>query len=222
MKYKLVIWDFDGVIADSEKIWIKNRQEGLNKKFNLNWDFETTNKYLGGKSDKTKRQVLDEMGYITDDKFWEEQINKDMEVMKKDGLDITPHIENIIKKLPKQCIATGGIFTKTKVKLEVIHFWNKYFNEQNLFTADMVEHGKPEPDLFLFAAKQMGEKPENCVVIEDSIAGLTAALKANMDVIAFLGCEMYHNDSYLQKVKELGIKNICYTMQDIEKIILDF
>ena len=222
MKYKLVIWDFDGVIADSEKIWIKNRQEGLNKKFNLNWDFETTNKYLGGKSDKTKRQVLDKMGYITDDKFWEEQINKDMEVMKRDGLDITPYIENIIKKLPKQCVATGGIMTKTKVKLEVIHFWNKYFNEQNLFTVDMVEHGKPEPDLFLFAAKQMGEKPENCVVIEDSIAGLTAALKANMDVIAFLGCEMYHNDSYLQKVKELGIKNICYTMQDIEKIILDF
>ena len=222
MKYKLVIWDFDGVIADSEKIWIKNRQEGLNKKFNLNWDFETTNKYLGGKSDKTKRQVLDKMGYITDDKFWEEQINKDMEVMKRDGLDITPYIENIIKKLPKQCVATGGLKSKTIHKLTLIDFWNKYFNEKNLFTVDMVEHGKPEPDIFLFAAKQMGEKPENCVVIEDSIAGLTAALKANMDVIAFLGCEMYHNDSYLQKVKELGIKNICYTMQDIEKIILDF
>ena len=162
------------------------------------------------------------MGYITDDKFWEEQINKDMEVMKRDGLDITPYIENIIKKLPKQCVATGGLKSKTIHKLTLIDFWNKYFNEKNLFTVDMVEHGKPEPDIFLFAAKQMGEKPENCVVIEDSIAGLTAALKANMDVIAFLGCEMYHNDSYLQKVKELGIKNICYTMQDIEKIILDF
>ena len=219
MKYKLVIWDFDGVIADSEKIWIKNRQEALNKKFNLGWDFQTTNKYLGGKSDKTKRQVLDEMGYITDDKFWEEQINKDMEVMKRDGLDITPYIENIIKKLPKQCVATGGIFTKTKIKLEVIHFWNKYFNEKNLFTADMVEHGKPEPDLFLLSAEKMGELPQDCIVIEDSIAGMTAAQKAGMEVIAFLGCEMYHNDIYLQRVKNLGIQNICYTMQEVEKIL---
>ena len=84
----------------------------------------------------------------------------------------------------------------------------------------MVEHGKPEPDLFLYAAKQMGENPENCIVIEDSIAGMTAAQKAGMDVIAFLGCEMYHNDNYLQRVKKLGIQNICYTMQEVEKLII--
>ena len=222
MKYKLVIWDFDGVIADSEKVWIKNRQQCLNKKFNLNWDFETTNKYLGGMSDKTKKHILEKMGYKTDDNFWNEQVEVDIQSMKLNGLEITPYVEEIIKKLSKQCIATGGTFNKTKVKLETINFWNQYFSENNIFTADMVKHGKPEPDLFLYASQKMNEKPENCIVIEDSIAGLTAALKANMDVIAFLGCEMYHNDSYLQKVKELGIKNICYTMQDVEKIILDF
>ena len=48
----------------------------------------------------------------------------------------------------------------------------------------MVEHGKPEPDLFLLAARKMGAEPENCVVIEDSLAGMKAGLKANMNVIA--------------------------------------
>ena len=219
MKYKLVIWDFDGVIADSEKIWLKNRQESLNKKFNLNWDFQTTNKYLGGMSDKTKQQVLDKMGYITDDLFWKEQAEIDLEAIYKNGLELMPNVENVIKRIPKQCIATGGVMTKTKVKLEVIGFWNKYFNEQNLFTADMVEHGKPEPDLFLLAAKKLSELPQNCIVIEDSIAGMTAAQRAGMDVIAFLGCEMYHSNIYLERVKKLGIKNICYTMQEVEKIL---
>lgn len=220
MKKNLVIWDFDGVMADSEKIWIKNRQISLNKKFNLNWDFQTTNRYLGGIGDKTKRQVLDKMGYVTDDAFWKEQIEIDMAVMKRDGLEVTPHIEEVIKKLSKQCVATGGVKNKTIIKLEVIGFWNKYFNEKNLFTLDMVEKGKPEPDIFLLAAKSMDEEPKNCIVVEDSIAGITAAQRAGMDVIAFLGCPMYNNDAYIESVKKTGVKNICFNMYEVEKILL--
>lgn len=220
MRKNLVIWDFDGVIADSEKIWLKNRQESLNKKFNLNWDFQTTNKYLGGMSDITKRQVLNNMGYKTDDAFWKNQIEKDMKVMRCDGLEVTPYVEEIIKKLPKQCIATGGIKEKTNIKLEVIGFWNKYFNDQNVFTVDMVKKGKPEPDIFLFAAQAMKEEPKNCIIIEDSIAGMIAAQRAGIDVIAFLGCDMYHNDNYIERVKQLGIKDICFDMKEVEKIIL--
>ena len=219
MKKNLVIWDFDGVIADSEKIWIKNRQESLNKLFNLSWDFNTTNKYLGGMSDETKRQVLDNMGYKTDDVFWENQIKKDVEVMRRNGLEVTPYVEEIIKKLPKQCVATGGVKTKTIVKLEVIGFWNKYFNDQNVFTVDMVKKGKPEPDIFLYAAEKMGEKPENCIIIEDSIAGMTAAKRAGIDVIAFLGSKMYQNENYIARVNELGVKKICFDMKEVEKLL---
>lgn len=219
MKKNLVIWDFDGVIADSEKVWIKNRQESLNIKFNLNWDFQTTNQYLGGMSDKTKKQVLDNMGYHTDDDFWDKQIKLDMTAMRQHGLDITPYVEELIKKLPKQCIATGGVLTKTKVKLEVIGFWNKYFNENNVFTADMVKNGKPEPDLFILAANKMGEKPENCIVVEDSIAGITAAKRAGIDVIAFLGCKMYQNDEYIERVKKISPNYICFEMKEVEEIL---
>lgn len=219
MKKNLVIWDFDGVIADSEKIWIKNRQEAVNKLFHLNWDFQTTNKYLGGMGDKTKRQVLDTMGYKTDDAFWKKQLEMDMTIMRRDGLEVTPYVEEIIKKLPKQCVATGGIKSKTIVKLEVIGFWNKYFNDDNLFTIDMVKNGKPEPDLFLLAAKIMNEFPKDCIVIEDSVAGITAAQRAGMDVIAFLGCEMYHNNTYLERVKQTGVKNICFDMKEVEKLL---
>lgn len=220
MKKKLVIWDFDGVIADSEKVWLKNRQKSINEKFNLNWDFQTVNKYLGGMSDKTKKEVLDSLGYITDDVFWDEQIEIDKKVMYRDGLDITPGVENIIKNLKiKQCIATGGVKEKTIIKLDVIGFWHKYFDENNVFTADMVQNGKPEPDLFLLAAEKMGEKKEDCIVVEDSIVGMLAAQKAGIDLIAFLGSEMYDDKEYIERVKKIGIKNICFNMNEVKKFL---
>lgn len=222
MKKNLVIFDFDGVIADSEKIWIRNRQIGINKTFNLNWSFEDTNKYFAGAGDPMKRQILDKMGYITDDAFWKEQVEMDMDFMRRNGLEIFDGVEDLVKKLPKKCIATNGIKSKTVLKLEVIGFWNKYFNDNNIFTADMVKIGKPEPDLFLFAAKKMGEKKENCIIIEDSISGITAANKAGIDVIVFLGSKMYNNEEYISKVKQLNVKNICFTMKEVEKVLLDF
>ena len=127
----------------------------------------------------------------------------------------------IIDCAEKYCVATGGIFSKTLKKLKIIKMWEKYFNENNTFTVDMVEKGKPEPDLFLFAAQQMEYKPEDCIVIEDSIVGLKAGLRAGMEVIAFLGSPIYQNDNYLAKVKELGIENIFYNMRDVKEFLLE-
>lgn len=180
MSKKLIIWDFDGVISDTEKLWVENRRRMLNEKFGLNWDFATANRYLGGRSDKTKKEELDRLGIVTDDAFWKEALAK---------------------------IKSVGI--------------GSYFGEDKIFTADMVEHGKPEPDLFLLAADRMGFEPKDCVVIEDSLAGMTAGLKAGMTVIAFLGFEMNQSTEYLKQVKALGIKHVSYTMEEVEKFIVE-
>ena len=221
MRKKLIIWDLDGVIADSEKVWLKNRQKSLNEKFNLNWDFDTVNKHIGGMSDSTKKEVLDNMGYKTDQDFWDEQLKIDIELMQKEGLEKVEGVEDIIKKLPKQCIATGGIMIKTINKLKAVGLWQKYFNESNTFTVDNVKKGKPEPDIFLYAAKTMGENVKDCIVIEDSIAGMTAAKRAGIECIAFLGCDMYDGKEYLERVKNLGVDHICFNMGEVAKILFD-
>ena len=220
MRKKLVIFDFDGVVADSEKIWLENRRTELNKRYNLNWDFETTNKYIGGMSDKSKREVLDSLGINTNDEFWSYTTSIDIKHIEEKGLDVFEGVTDIFDSVDKYCVATGCVFEKTLKKIKAIKMWGTYFNKDNLFTVDMVEKGKPEPDLFLFASEKMGEKPENCVVIEDSIVGLQAGLNAGMDVIAFLGSKMYQNDKYLKQVKDLGIKNIFYNMRDVKEFLL--
>ena len=206
-------------MADTEKLWIENRRLMVNKVFGLNWDFETTNHHLGGMSDKTKRMNLDNIGLKTDDKFWVDSLAMDMKIM-AEGFPPTEGVEEILQnKNILHCVATGGILSKSIEKLKTIGFWNKYISQKNLFTADMVEHGKPEPELFLLAAKNMGVEPKNCVVIEDSLAGMTAGLRAGMCVVAFVGCEMNKSPQYIEKIKNLGVKHIFENMQQFKEFL---
>ena len=206
-------------MADTEKLWIENRRLMVNKVFGLNWDFETTNHHLGGMSDKTKRMNLDKIGLKTDDKFWVDSLAMDMKIM-AEGFPPTEGVEEILQnKNILHCIATGGILSKSIEKLKTIGFWNKYISQKNLFTADMVEHGKPEPELFRLAAKNMGVEPKDCVVIEDSLAGMTAGLRAGMCVVAFVGCEMNKSPQYIEKIKNLGVKHIFENMQQFKEFL---
>lgn len=215
---KLIIWDFDGVIADTEKLWLQNRQKLINDILHLDWDFDTTNKYLGGMSDQTKKEVLSSLRIDTDEDFWNKTVELDKKTMAK-GFALTPHIEDIFKlKEFKQCIATGGTTAKTAQKIKITGI-EKYFNSDTIFTADMVQRGKPAPDIFLLAAQKMGFLPEECLVIEDSLAGLQAGLSAEMMTVAFIGCEMNNNPAYIQAIRNLGIKNIFSEMISVKKFL---
>ena len=215
---KLLIWDFDGVIADTEKLWIQNRMLLLNKNFGLNWDMNKTYAVLGGMSDKTKKHVLEKLGLKTDEQFWEENRKLDLETMLK-GFSLTDGVDDIFKdKTFTQCIATGGFADKTAEKIKIVDI-ESYFPPETVFTADMVVHGKPEPDLFLLAAKKMGFLPQDCIVIEDSVAGLTAAQKAGMMPLAFTGNSLYDNTDYLLRIKEIGITHLFDSMAELHRFL---
>lgn len=210
---KLIIWDFDGVISDTEHLWIKNWMILLNQKFGLNWDFEKANSILGGISPKTKIENLSLMGIQINDDFLDELKELDWQMMK--SIELVEGVEDIFQLGEfAQCIATGGNRDKTERKLNILNL-EKYFPQDRVFTAQQVAKGKPEPDLFLFAAKQMGYNPEQSIVIEDSLPGLEAGLRAGMETIAYLGCEMNNNPNTLQKVKDLGIQQIYFTMKEL-------
>lgn len=220
MNKKLLIWDFDGVIADTEKLWLYNRMCTINETFHVGWNEATTHEKLLGMSDKTKREVLDSLGLVTDDAFWAKNKELDYRVMLSQGFEATPGILDIFKiNTIKQCIATGGLKDKTAIKIKVTGI-EQYFPPEHVFTADMVLRGKPEPDLFLFAADKMQEKPQDTIVIEDSIAGLTAALKAGCLPVAFTGCIALNKDEYIQKVKSLGVVHIFNDMFELKNFIL--
>jgi HAD superfamily hydrolase (TIGR01509 family) len=64
---------------------------------------------------------------------------------------------------------------------------SRFFADERVFTKDQVKSPKPAPDLFLFAAATMGIAPADCLVIEDSVAGVLAAIAAGMRVFGYIG-----------------------------------
>ncbi len=97
-----------------------------------------------------------------------------------------PHAAHALTWLrgPK-CVASSSTFDRIRASLEITGLLR--FFEPNIFSANEVPHGKPAPDLFLHAAARMQVKPSDCIVVEDSPAGVAAAAAAGMATIGFVG-----------------------------------
>lgn len=117
------------------------------------------------------------------------ELNKEREAlfmnMVTKSLKPMPGLETLVKNLKTTNFKRAVASSATE---NYIHLVLEKFKLQDFFQAvssvDMVENGKPEPDIFLHAAKLLGVNPENCVVIEDAEHGVTAAKKAGMFCIA--------------------------------------
>jgi HAD superfamily hydrolase (TIGR01509 family) len=114
-----------------------------------------------------------------------------------DDLRIIPDVGEVIAAigLPK-CVASSGTPEKIRHGLTCAGLYDLF--TPSIFSATQVERGKPAPDLFLFAAAQMQTAPARCIVIEDSIPGITGALAAGMTVLGFHGgshCRPGHDET---------------------------
>lgn len=110
----------------------------------------------------------------------------------------------------KICLASNGERSSVIKSLKLTRLFD-YFGgqEDSIFTKIQVQNAKPAPDLFLFAASRMGVAPARCVVIEDSVAGVSAGVAAGMDVIGFTGS--HHNPDYhATQLKNIGAKH-CFS-----------
>ena len=88
------------------------------------------------------------------------------------------------------------------------------FFDDRLFCAEMVARPKPFPDVYLSAAETLGAEPANCIAVEDSIAGATAAVAAGMTVVGFLGgshIQPGHGD----RLRKVGVGSLCTAMGDL-------
>jgi HAD superfamily hydrolase (TIGR01509 family) len=97
-----------------------------------------------------------------------------------------PHVAHALTWLrgPK-AVASSSPLDRVRVGLDVAGI--QHFFGARLFSASDVARGKPAPDLFQFAAARMQVKPADCIVVEDSVAGVTAAAAAGMTPIGFVG-----------------------------------
>ncbi|MBQ3696124.1 MAG: HAD family phosphatase [Alphaproteobacteria bacterium] len=218
-KKPLIIWDFDGVIADSEKLWVGVWRDVLKKEKNIVLTREEELQLLVGMADRTKKHHV--QAYFPNETFDADFMHKIEEGEDYVGEHFMRPISGVKKILEDKnfnhCIATGSTKDQLLWKISLFKWLNDYITAQDCFTVDMVEHGKPAPDVFLLAAKTKGYDVKDCVVIEDSIHGMNAAKAAGIKCIAFVGAEGNDTPKYRQKCWDAGVIAVCSTMKEVHQ-----
>lgn len=185
MSIELVIFDCDGVLVDSERLAIQVDQEVLSE---LGWDItlsEVIERFVGRSNKYFQTEVENYLKTKLPDN-WSEQLTK--KYKERFSTDLVPieGVHQVLQEIPYDyCVASSGTIEKMRFTLGATGLLTQF--EERMFSAEQVNHGKPAPDLFLLAADTFGVAPENCLVVEDSPAGLQAALSAGMKAIAFSG-----------------------------------
>ena len=183
MSNKAVIFDLDGVIVDTAKYHFLAWRNLANS---LGFDFtEEQNEQLKGVSRVKSLEILLDIGNVKLSKkkkrlLLEEKNNEYLEYVNKMTSDeILPGVLEILNFLYENNIsyALGSASKNAPLILEKVGLLERFFA---LVDGNDVTKAKPDPEVFLIGAKKLNVNPEDCIVIEDAIAGVQAANTANM------------------------------------------
>lgn len=195
MGKNLLILDCDGVLVDSEIINVSVDQIVL---ADLGWSLskeEIIDRFVGRSHAHFIDVVEEHLGRkLSND--WEDAYQHLYRQALARDLRLVDGIDEALEKIDlPMCVASNGSHSKMEFTLKHSGLWSKF--EGRIFSASDVSEGKPAPDLFLHAASTLGFEPQDCIVVEDSWAGVTAALAARMKVIAYRGgiTGQHHIDS---------------------------
>jgi HAD superfamily hydrolase (TIGR01509 family) len=180
---QLLIFDCDGVLVDSEDLACRVIAEEIS---NLGFPMETVEArrlFTGGSFADVIQFTEQILGL---------KINFDLEARYREKtfalfeqeLQPIPGISDIIPTiLLQKCVASNGPLNKMTFNLKRTNLYHHF--EGRLFSAYEVNRWKPDPFLFLHAAQTIGVAPEHCLVIEDSVQGVRAAVAADIPVLGF-------------------------------------
>ena len=185
MNFDLVIFDCDGVLVDSEVISCRAHAETLTRHGYPITSDQVFDRFLGRSMRKTTLEIEAELGRPLPEDF-HTQVYAEIFRLFAASLEATPHIEQTLAAITTpMCVASSGPPEKISTSLNHVGLYDRF--APHIFSAVQVSNGKPAPDLFLFAAEQMRTPPARCLVIEDSVAGVTGALAAGMLVFGYHG-----------------------------------
>ena len=213
----LLIFDCDGVLVDSEPLSIRVLLDTVAAHGGHLTETEAYQRFLG-RSMATLVSVLDTDFDIRADAAFLERMRRDLYARFEKELQPIAGIAEVIAQLPwRKCVASSSQPERIRLSLDLTGL--REHLEPYIFSATMVKNGKPAPDLFLHAAKEMGVDPLCCIVVEDSPAGIIAAQRAGMKVFAFTGGSHADREDYRTEISALKPTVIFDDMTDLIHLV---
>ena len=180
---KAVIFDFDGLIVDSEPLWTDARNEVLGQ-FGFSVTSEDKRRTMGGGYREGLNYFIVRYRLPLSDDDFAAQEQAILDELYKTKLTFKPGVTELVNSLKKfgvpLAIATSGPRSRLNSALEKLSLTGIGV----VVTGDDIEKGKPDPEIFIKTANKLGADPKFCVVLEDSPLGVMAARAAGMHPIA--------------------------------------
>jgi len=185
---RLVVFDCDGVLVDTERLTVGVEARVLT---DLGWPItadEVVTRWMG-KSSAT--QLADLEAHLGPEltRHFDEVVTAEVHEVFDRELTAVDGIPELLDALDAAgvatCVASSGTHGRMRRTLGLTGLRERF--DGRIFSASEVEHGKPAPALFLHAAERMGVPPGSCAVVEDSVYGVQAGVAAGMTVHGFAG-----------------------------------
>ena len=214
-KPELVIFDCDGVLVDSEVIASRVLAEAVCQLGGGLTAADCLRRFTG-LSIATVVELLKKDGTPVPDDFTQTLRARDKAAFEAE-LKPIPGINAALERIAtKKAVASSGRLEKINHSLALTGLISWF--TPHLYSAEMVAHGKPAPDLFLLVAKTMGVAADACVVVEDSPAGIQAAQAAGMTPLGFTGAS-HAGAGHGQRLLDAGADDVFDNMKNLPGLL---
>ena len=213
---ELVIFDCDGVLIDSEAIANQVCVEFIARLGHQTTMHEFAARYCGSPIRDIWRRVAADTGLMISEAFAKD-VEAEMHRRFDTGLQPIDGVMRMLSTLDlRRCVASSTGRAKLHRNLAQVGLLDAF--EPGVFSASQVGRGKPAPDVFLYAASQMGADPADCLVVEDSVAGVAAAGRAGMRCLGFAG-GAHVTDAHARRLTDAGAMNVAHSMDELPGLI---
>lgn len=215
-KPQLVIFDCDGVLIDSEHLACV-AETRVFRRFGLDMADDFIVSHCIGLSWASSLALIETHFNWTAPEDCILAVHEETRHIFETELKAIAGISDLLDRLTcRRCVASSSSPERLRHSLGLVGLYESL--KPHIFSATMVKNGKPAPDLFLHAAREMATDPKACVVIEDSIAGVTAAKAAGIPVIGFIGGSHARPD-LTARLQEAGAAAVVADMKEVASLL---
>jgi HAD superfamily hydrolase (TIGR01509 family) len=208
----ILIFDCDGVLVDSEPLACSALAELMTTLGHAMTTEEAVRAFAGCSVNDVLTRAEDLLSRPVPQAIGEQAAIALLARLRRE-LKAVAGVKEAIAALPyRRCVASSSRPDRLMLSLEVTGLAPLFGSD--VFSAAQVANGKPAPDLFLLAARSLGEPPSSCIVIEDSVLGVEAARAADMAVIGFAGAS-HASDDLAQRLAAAGADAIVRSMTEM-------
>ncbi|SDJ22920.1 haloacid dehalogenase superfamily, subfamily IA, variant 3 with third motif having DD or ED/haloacid dehalogenase superfamily, subfamily IA, variant 1 with third motif having Dx(3-4)D or Dx(3-4)E [Bradyrhizobium sp. Rc2d] len=215
-----LIFDFDGVIADSEAIANAVLAETVTALGHSTTLDQALARYSGRRWSEAVAEIEAAIGRPLPSDFSKKLKCTTLERFRTDLKEVRG-AANFIRRFSHipRCIASSSSIDRLQLCLSVLALEAEFVDR--VFSADMVQRGKPHPDIFLLAADRLGVPAKECLVIEDSAGGIEAAVAAGMTAVGLCAASHIRAGHHL-KLKNAGAVHLADSWFDVERFAVEF